>query len=144
MTIKEISAGFVVFYFNKEKKEIEFLLLLNSKGHWDFPKGHIEKGESLIEGAKRELEEEAGIKKIKVYPGFMEKISYYYVEKGERRFKKVYFFLGEVEKKEVKISFEHTGFRWVSHEEGIKLLSYENSRKVLKRAYDFITRYIIK
>jgi len=144
MVIRETSAGFIVFYFDKERMQVEYLLLLNSKGHWDFPKGHVEEGESLIEGAKRELEEEAGIKSIKAYPTFMEKISYYYVEQGERRFKEVYFFLGEVASKEVKISFEHTDYRWVSCEEGIKLLSYENSKKVLKRACEFIEHYIIK
>ena len=28
------------------------------QGHWDFPKGHVDKGETEIETATRELEEE--------------------------------------------------------------------------------------
>ena len=41
-----------------------YLLLKQHQGHWGFPKGHIEKGERLIDTAVRELREETGIRKI--------------------------------------------------------------------------------
>ena len=37
------------------------VLQLNSEGEWVFPKGHVEKGESYLDTAIRELKEESGI-----------------------------------------------------------------------------------
>lgn len=37
------------------------LLLRHANGSWVFPKGHIEAGESALEAALREVEEEAGV-----------------------------------------------------------------------------------
>ena len=49
-------AGGVVF-----NAEGEVLLLRHQSGSWVFPKGHIEPGETPLETAVREIEEEAGI-----------------------------------------------------------------------------------
>ncbi|HEY9117180.1 MAG TPA: NUDIX hydrolase [Roseivirga sp.] len=38
------------------------VLLIHRLGKWDLPKGKIEKGESFIDGAKREVQEECNIK----------------------------------------------------------------------------------
>jgi len=60
---EEKSAGAVTFY--KEGSNIEFLLLHYGKGHWGFPKGHIEANESEEQAMLRELEEETGINDVK-------------------------------------------------------------------------------
>ena len=39
----------------------EVLLLKHKSGSWVFPKGHIEPGETSLETALREVEEEAGV-----------------------------------------------------------------------------------
>lgn len=54
------AAGGVVF---NEKNEI---LLIHRLGYWDLPKGKIEKGEEEIVAACREIEEECGIRNVKV------------------------------------------------------------------------------
>lgn len=46
-----------------DKKEILFIHRL---GKWDLPKGKLEEGESLEECAKREVEEETGLKQITI------------------------------------------------------------------------------
>ena len=38
-------------------------------GHWDFPKGHIDDGETEIQTALRELEEETGIANVDLVEG---------------------------------------------------------------------------
>lgn len=55
MKIHEISCGAYVIDNNK------VLVVQHNAGHWDFPKGHIEKGENEQETAKREVFEETGI-----------------------------------------------------------------------------------
>ncbi len=42
------------------------VLFIYRNGKWDLPKGKIEKNESLEEGAVREVEEETGVKALKV------------------------------------------------------------------------------
>lgn len=50
-------AGGVVF--NKAGK---VLLIKHRRGEWVFPKGHVDDGETLLEAAIREVEEEAGVR----------------------------------------------------------------------------------
>ncbi len=52
---KEISCGAIVI------KNGKVLLIKHKEGHWGFPKGHMESGESYIETAKREVKEETNI-----------------------------------------------------------------------------------
>lgn len=43
------------------KDELDRILFIYRRGFWDLPKGKLDEGESLIECAKREVEEECGI-----------------------------------------------------------------------------------
>lgn len=38
------------------------ILMISSRGRWDLPKGHVEQGESGMQAALREVEEETGIR----------------------------------------------------------------------------------
>ncbi|PIW92064.1 MAG: diadenosine tetraphosphate hydrolase [Candidatus Nealsonbacteria bacterium CG_4_9_14_0_2_um_filter_37_38] len=134
----EKSAGAVIF--RKEKDTIEYLLLHYQAKHWDFPKGNIEKGEKLEDTVRREVKEETGIENIKFALGFKEAIKYFYKLKGRNIFKIVTFFLAETKTKEVKISWEHTGFEWLPYEEALEQLTFKNAKEILKKANEFISR----
>ena len=133
---REKSCGTIVFL--KENSIPKFLLLHYAGGHWDFPKGHVEKGETEEATALRELEEETGISRVRIVPGFQEKITYYYKRKKETIFKQVRFFLVESKQTVVKLSLEHQEFKWLSFKEAIELLTYSNAKKILKNATDFL------
>ena len=151
---REKSAGAIIF--RKEAGNIYYLLLhypsLNRKGgHWEFAKGHIEEGESDEETIRREVEEETGIKDIKIIPGFKQYIKYFFrqykdnVSEEDRKnnktpwiFKLVVFYVVQTNTKDVKISPEHVGFVWLPIDEAIKKTTFKNSKILLKEADNFI------
>lgn len=134
----EKSAGAVIF--RRQNKKIYYLLLHYASGHWDFPKGHIEKGEELKETVEREVLEETGIKDIKFIEGFKEWIKYFYKMKDKNIFKIVTFFLAETKTEKVKISFEHIGYEWLPYNEAIERLTFKNAKDILEKAYKFLKK----
>lgn len=61
MAIRTNSAGGVVSNTSRE------ILVVNQHGEsWSLPKGHIEKGETAIEAARREIDEESGITELEL------------------------------------------------------------------------------
>lgn len=150
---KETSAGAILFRkeisgqspeglsnlkkFDKKGK-ILYLLLHYEGGHWDFPKGNIEKGETEKDTVKREIKEETGISKISFIEGFKEKIQYFYKLKGETVFKQVFFYLVEAKESKVKLSFEHIGYKWLSYDKAMEQLTFKNAKEILKKANSFL------
>ena len=134
------SAGAVVFRETSEGRE--YLLLKHSPpySHWDFPKGHIEKGEKTEETVRREIKEETGISKIEIIPGFKETKRYFVKYTGEKTLKFVAYFLTKTSDKKVKISWEHQDYAWLPYEKAVKQITYSTSKKLLKEADEFLSR----
>lgn len=75
--------------------------------HWSYPGGHIQKGETPYYAAKRELEEETGLKAINIiYRGIRSTAS-----------GKMYIYLCDEFEGEVKLNFEHSGREWITYDE---------------------------
>ena len=134
--IKERSAGAVIFYAGEG--EPEYLLLHYTAGHWDFPKGNIEPGESELETVRREVEEETGIRDIELVYGFRKLIRYHYRKGKELVSKEVVFYLAESKTKDVRISWEHTGYVWLGYEDALKKLTYKSAKEVLRDAHETV------
>ena len=133
--MEEKSAGAVVY---RKAGDRRLFLLLQNAGRWDFPKGRAEEGESELQTGVREVEEETGIKDLKVVPGFRKVIEYFYRRDGKNIHKQVVYLLGITREERVKISFEHQGFGWFLYEEALERASYENSKLTLKEAELFL------
>ena len=130
---KEHSAGVLVY------RKGNIFLLLDYGKYWDFAKGHLEKDETEMQAALRELKEETGISKISINEGFKEKIFYVFKDKqGHLISKDVVFFLGQVKDSKVKISFEHKGYQWLTYEKAIETVSYKNAKTILRKAHEFL------
>jgi 8-oxo-dGTP pyrophosphatase MutT (NUDIX family) len=134
---KEVSAGAVIF---KRNKEIGYLLLRYEAGHWDFPRGGIEKGEEEKETVVREAREETGVEDLIFLPGFREKIFWFYRKEGKTIYKEAIFYLAETKTKEIKISHEHVDFKWLPYEAALERLTFPSGKKVLEKANNFLTR----
>ena len=129
--IEENSVAAVVYYKN------EYLLLKYGLGHWEYAKGHMEKEETEKETIMRELEEETGIKEASIIEGFNEKYDYVFTSKGKKIHKFVSCYLIKSNTRDVTLSFEHVGYKWLSFQKAIKQLSYANAKKILKKAHNF-------
>ena len=136
----ERSEGAVIF--RQENNSVKYLLLLYKEGHWDFVKGHVEKGEDRLETITRETEEETGIIDLKFIPGFNEWISYSY-QRGDKEIKKeVGFIIAETQTEEVKISYEHKGYEWLTLNKALEKTSFENSKQLLRKADKVVRAYV--
>lgn len=129
--IRETSAGAVIF----RRGERIFYLLLHYKyrtEYWDFPRGNVEEGETLVETAKREITEETGMKDFQVLQGFEEKTGWVYRREGNMVNKTTTYFLTETEEKDVTVSSEHLGYEWLEYEKAFDRLTFRNAKEVLK------------
>ena len=71
----EKSCGAIVYRKSHGNTEILLIKHINS-GHWSFPKGHMENGETEIETAIREIKEETSVN-VMIDPTFRETVSYF-------------------------------------------------------------------
>lgn len=146
----EKSAGIILFFEDAEKN-IEFLILKHRKGHWSFPKGHIEDGEDLKSAALREVKEETGIDNIEIlgtttngkYEEFI--LSENYIIENTQVDKTNYYFIGEVKLTNndkfptVRIDeHEITDYRWCKYNDALNLITYNLAKELLKKAYEII------
>ena len=107
------------------------------QGHWDFPKGHVDKGETEIETATRELEEETGIKNIILLDNFRKTINYTIQKRDRKISKEVVFFIATTAETEINLSHEHVDYGWFDFTSALKQLTYDNARSVLSEAIIF-------
>jgi 8-oxo-dGTP pyrophosphatase MutT (NUDIX family) len=134
----ERSAGFVLYSVDGGVRR--YLLLRHRYGgHWGFPKGHIEVGESEMEAALRETREETGIDAVTVIPGFQE-VSRYRFRRGNRPvFKENTYFLARAEHTRPVLSREHTQAEWLPYSEARERLSFADMRGILDLAEAMLT-----
>lgn len=149
------SVGAVVFYKSPEG-QIEYLLLNHGKSrkksdieYWNFPKGTMEKGETEIQTARREIEEETGLVNLKFVPKFREAERYFcrgtkQSNKGKLIFKTVILFLAEAKNRDIKISNEHVGWEWLDSVTAIHRLNFKSGRKIMRKADKFLHNKISK
>jgi len=136
--LEERSAGAILFSENDGK--LEYLLLHYHAGHWDFPKGNIEAGEDDLDTVRREVKEETSIGHIQFVDGFKKVVEYNYKRGGRLVHKQVIFYLAKTNVKNVKISFEHKGYGWMTYEDAMRHLTYKNSKIILEDGNAFLNK----
>lgn len=131
--------------FRKTKNGIEFLLLKRSEaeiypGLWQMVSGKIRKGEEAYKTALREVKEETGLvpKKFWVAPNVN---SFYYPEKDYISLLPVFAALVD-SKSKVKISNEHSEYKWVKPSKAKKMLAWEGQRKSVDIIKEYFTKEI--
>ncbi|MCK4571172.1 NUDIX domain-containing protein [Candidatus Bipolaricaulota bacterium] len=131
---EERAAGFVLFRTIHQDRQY-LLLRHQTDGHWAFPKGRLEPGESEVEAAIREIFEETNIDQLCPIPGFRETSRYHFRRNGQRIAKTVAYYLAETTQSEVSLSMEHTAFQWLGFEDAVAAITYAESQRILSDAH---------
>lgn len=114
--------------------EDKFLLLKRhpqcfSGKTWCLPGGKLEEGESRLEGARRELHEEAGIELV---PKDLSHFLTFYLDRGDLKYDFAVYHCSFKEKPELHLHLnEHTEGKWVTHTEAKSLPLIEGGEQVL-------------
>ena len=125
------AAGCVVARRNKDG-EARYLIVHRPRyDDWSLPKGKLDKRETFLQGALREVEEETGIVGKNARP--IGSVGYFTQNDNP---KVVRWWLTTVKKGSFKPNREVDLVKWVSYEKGRKRLVYRNDREVLDRASD--------
>ena len=130
----EKSCGALVF--RRFHGNTELLLLKHANGgHWSFPKGHVEPGETEEETALREIKEETGIDVI-IDPSFREVISY--SPKKDTQ-KDVIYFIARAQNYDYTPQEEEISqIKWVEINRAHTILTYDNDKQLVNKAKQVI------
>ncbi len=130
--VREPTAGGIVFRISQDRKDIEILLIQDSKGRWTIPKGHIERGENAKETAIREIGEEAGLFHIDVLM-WLGKIHFQY-----RRVDKLVLMTTQIYLVRSTDSHETPtkeqwmkGIKWFKFKDALEAIEYEDIEKLM-------------
>lgn len=125
--------GVFIVVFSKGK-----YLILKRKLHWiglEFPKGGCKAKENYIKCIKREIKEETGNKPISIIS---------FNKSGKWKYKKTMpdrknflgqswiLFAAELANKKIKLSKEHSAYKWLNYKQAYSLLTYKNQKACLK------------
>lgn len=136
---KMYSSGGIIAYNDHDKWK--FLLLkqksLNGKfARWVAPKGGIEKNETKMDAAVREIYEESGLSNL-IFVSELGDQSFNLVHKGEKSRKTVYWHLFIV-KKSSRVFYNKKegfiGYKWATITEALKYFSHPAFFPFLKKA----------
>ena len=122
--------------------KMSVLLIKDPYGKWTWPKGKIDKGESSFGAAKREVEEETGLKNIQMVTR-VGQTNYFYKRAGKLIYKTVYLYLFKFVGKEA-LSIQKTEIedgRWFSKEEALSKVDYKGAKGLLRKAIRAFKRY---
>jgi 8-oxo-dGTP pyrophosphatase MutT (NUDIX family) len=151
-TRREVSSGAIAFKVNDKGVFVAFIR--DAVGKMTFPKGHVERGETIETTARREAFEEAGLEGLRlvrklgrIQISFVDR----FVRKGDTVVKDIHYFLfeapGSATLRRVPMPSDGErirGVRWVALGDTKRLSEYEDMTEIVHRAVDCIARQVQK
>lgn len=133
--IDDVSYGVIPLIKDGEVWKVFLIHQLGRAGdvYWTFPKGHGEEGESPVESALRELQEETGIVLQKLHASSTYDQKYSFPSNDTMVNKKVHYYLGLAVDKGFKIQEEEVKEAgWLTFVEGKERLTHQRAKDMLE------------
>ena len=131
--IKEKSCGAVVYKI--EENQIYILIEKMQRGHYSIPKGHVEKDETEVETALREIKEETNLV-VDIDTNFREVVSY---SPYKGCIKDVIFFVSKAKSFDlINQEIEVNSLLWLKPIEAIDILTFDSDKEVVKKALHYL------
>lgn len=130
--VREPTSGGIVFRLTADQKDVEILLIQDSKGRWTIPKGHIEPGETAKMTARREIEEETGLKNFSVLT-WLGKIHFKYRRADKLVLMTTQIYLVQsLDAREMPMGEKWMrGINWFPFAKALDLIEYEDIEKLM-------------
>jgi len=147
--VQDQSFGVIPFI----KQEHGYLVLLVKQRrakYWAFPKGHAEENESPEDAARRELKEETGVERCMILPDVKLYSRYRFPQDGKVVAKTVVYFVGLIPSgiggggSTFDRTTEISRTQWLPYKEALAKVTHRQSREMLEKAYQFVTKPMAK
>ena len=133
----EKSCGGLIY--REQEGETQLLLIKHrSGGHWSFPKGHMEAGETEMMTALREIREETGLQ-VFLREGFREAVEY---SPKPNVKKQVIYFIGFTLNESVLHPQEEevSEIAWMEIHTAYEMVTFRNDKNLISRAMEYLER----
>jgi bis(5'-nucleosidyl)-tetraphosphatase len=138
MTVIE-EESFGVVPLSEQKGEWKVFLILHKEGnHWGFPKGRKNPGETPIEAAAREVEEETGLKVVRFLKEIPFTETYKFRRRGTVISKSVHYFPALVSGEFIPQEEEIREGKWLSLKDAMNQLSFKEAKSVCKEVTNLL------
>lgn len=129
--VREQTAGGIV-YRQRPGESLDILLIQDAKDRWTIPKGHIEEGEKADHTARREIEEETGLKNINVH-AWIGKVDFRYRRQNSLVLIAMQVYLVEATNPDEKLKKEDwmNDIRWFPAMEAFDIIEYDDIGKLI-------------
>ena len=133
-------AGGIVINNNKE-----VVIVNQNHNSWSLPKGHVDKGETILDAAKREIYEETGIKDLKLIKPLGDYGRYRIGLDGQddkSEFKTINIFLFTSNQKELNpIDPNNPEAKWISYNKAGDYLTHLNDKDFFLKSLSSFINY---
>jgi 8-oxo-dGTP pyrophosphatase MutT (NUDIX family) len=133
--VRETTSGGIIFrrsLAEKTRGQIEILLIQDAKNRWTIPKGHVEPGEEPKQTAEREIQEETGLKEMKVY-NWLGKVHFRY-RRGQTLVlmtMHIYLVQGLGDTNDLQGEDWLSDIKWIPAQEAVDKIAYDDIGKLM-------------
>ena len=140
---REVSSGGVLYRVERGALEVALILRFTPEGKeiWCLPKGKVEKGETLVQTAVREVREETGMK-----GEILKKLGsinywFYSPKDNSKVYKTVHFYLMSYISGDSKDhNWEVQDVKWYKVEDVLSYLNYDSERGIARKASKILNK----